>query len=139
MPKGYKGVSLPEDLIKAIETYIKENPSTAYKSKADFITDAIRKRLEELGALPPTLTLMHINVAENYVLLWEKKPGEEKGHSVEVFFENDKVKCRYCDSNRCYHVKFAVQLPEVKREFERRKRLGMKIPDLSYLEEEENV
>ena len=135
MPKGdYRGVSLSKDLIESIETYIKENPSTAYKSIADFVTDAVRKRLEELGALPPTLTLIHINVAENYVLLWEKKPGEDKGHSVEVFFKDDKVKCKYCDSNRCYHVKYAVSLPEVKKEFERRRKLGLKVPDLTYLE-----
>ena len=131
MPKGdYRGVSLSKDLIESIETYIKENPSTAYKSIADFVTDAVRKRLEELGALPPTLTLIHLNINENYVLLWDKKINR----SVRVFFADDKIKCEYCDSNRCYHVKYAVQLPQVQKEFERRRKLGLKVPDLTYLE-----
>ncbi|MEM1589948.1 MAG: hypothetical protein QW175_05975 [Candidatus Bathyarchaeia archaeon] len=41
---------------------------------------------------------------------------------------------RICDSTRCYHVKKAVTIPEIQKEFERRRKLGLKIPDLSYLE-----
>ena len=130
MSTRYRGVSLSEELVKAVETYIKENPSSAYKSIADFITDAVRKRLEELGALPPTLSLIHINVGENYALLWDNKAHQ----SVRVFFSDEKVKCEYCDSNRCEHVKFAVNLPKVQKELETRRKLGQKVPDLSYLE-----
>jgi len=134
MPKGkFRGVSLSEDLVQTIERYIRENPSSAYKSIADFVTDAVRKRLEELGALPPTLSLVHLNVNENYVLLWDNKAKQ----SIRVFFTEDKIKCEYCDSNRCYHVKYAISLPEVRKEFERRRKLGLKVPDLSYLELEE--
>ena len=79
MPKGkYRGISLSEDLLNAVERYIKENPSTSYKSLADFVTDAVRKRLEELGALPPTLSLIHLNINENYVLLWRLEVCNKK-------------------------------------------------------------
>jgi hypothetical protein len=127
--KKFRGVSLPKDLIDTVERYIKENPNSGYKSKADFIVDSVRLRLESLGAFPPTLSLIHLNVAENYVLLWDNKIK----HSVRVFITKDNVKCEYCDSIKCYHVQFAIKLPEVEKEFERRKKLGLPIPDLSYL------
>jgi len=129
MRKDYRGVSLPKELIDAVERYIKENPSSGYQSKADFVTEAVRLRLEQLGALPPTLSLIHLNIAGKYVLLWDNKIGQ----SIRVYFTEDKVKCEYCDSNRCYHVYYAVNLEKVKKEFERRKQLGLPIPDLSYL------
>jgi hypothetical protein len=135
MRKEYRGVSLPKNLVDAVETYIKKNPTTAYKSLADFVIDAVRLRLQALGALPPTFIFMHINVKDNYALFWEQTPGEDKGHSVMIYFSEDSIRCGYCDSNRCYHVKMAVKEPDVIKEFERRRKLGLKTPDLSYLEE----
>lgn len=129
MPKKYRGLSLPEELVNIIENYIRENPTAGYTSIADFVAEAVRLRLESLGATPPILTLIHLNIAENYVLLWDNKIGQ----SVRVFFSEEKIKCEYCDSNRCYHVKFAIQIPKVQKEFERRKKLGLPYPDTSYL------
>ncbi len=135
----FKGVSLPEELVKAIKDYIESNPSTGYKSIADFVVDAIRLRLEQLGALPPTFSLIHINTNENYALFWEEKPGGKPGgktgHTVRVFFKDDQIKCEYCDSIRCIHIKKAIKLPEVQEALEKRKKAGLKIPDLSYLED----
>jgi hypothetical protein len=135
MRKDYRGVSLPKELVDTVEDYIRKNPTSSYKSLADFVIDAVRRRLQDLGALPPSFIFIHINVNDNYALFWEQKPGE-KGHSVKVYFSEDSIKCGYCDSNRCYHVKMAVKEPDVIKEFERRRKLGLKIPDLSYLEEE---
>ena len=47
MPKVYRHVSLPEDLVKRIEEIIK-NEKYGYQSIAEFVKDAIRRRLEEL-------------------------------------------------------------------------------------------
>lgn len=131
----YKAVSLPEELIRAVKAYIKNNPSTGYSSVSNFIADAVRLRLQQLGALPPSLTLIHLNVKDNYALFWEQKPNERTGHSVQIFFSEENVKCGYCDSSRCYHVKAAVKTPEIIREFERRRKTGLPVPDISYLEE----
>ena len=48
MAKDYVTVSLPRKLIRKIETII-DSGETGYTSKADFIKDAIRIRLRELG------------------------------------------------------------------------------------------
>ena len=47
MPKSYRHVSLPEDLVRRIEKII-EKEKYGYQSIAEFVKDAIRRRLEEL-------------------------------------------------------------------------------------------
>lgn len=129
MPKGmYRGVSLSKALIDAIEQFIEHNKQGGYSSLADFVSDSCRRRLEDLGAMPPTLSLMHINVQDggNDVVLWDAKLKS----SVEVEFSSKEVRCLSCKSKGCYHVHFALELPEVKEEFERRRKLGLQVPDV---------
>ena len=45
---GFRGISLKTEIINDIEKFIKEHPERGYKSKADFITDAVRCRIDEL-------------------------------------------------------------------------------------------
>jgi metal-responsive CopG/Arc/MetJ family transcriptional regulator len=52
MPKAskrckYSGVTLPEPLIRRVETFIKERPELGYSSIADFIKDAVREKFEK--------------------------------------------------------------------------------------------
>ena len=46
MQEGYRGVSLPKDLVDAVEDYVKI--SGKYKSIAQFVAEASRLRLERL-------------------------------------------------------------------------------------------
>ena len=49
MPKeedGFKGISLKASLVNEVEALIKTNPG--YRSVAEFVSEAIRLRLEEL-------------------------------------------------------------------------------------------
>jgi len=46
--KGYKSISIPEDLVKEIERIINKHRRLGYRTVAEFITDAIRRRIEEL-------------------------------------------------------------------------------------------
>ena len=49
MPKGkYKGVSLPEEMIKEVMRIIEEHPELGYSSVADFIKDAVREKILKL-------------------------------------------------------------------------------------------
>ena len=133
MPKGkYKGISLPKEVLEQIREVIEKYPHLGYKSLADFIVDAIRKRLEELGVLPPIISLVNFNVSlegKIHILLWDN----QRKRTIDVLLTEKEIRCLYCDSIKCEHVKFAVGLPEVKKEIERRKKLGLKHPDLSYL------
>ena len=42
---GYRRFSVPEELIKEVEDYIRANPSQGYTSVAEFVKDSIRKNL----------------------------------------------------------------------------------------------
>jgi Arc/MetJ-type ribon-helix-helix transcriptional regulator len=47
MVKGFKAISIREELVQKIEKIIKEHRT--YRSVADFVSEAIRLRLEALG------------------------------------------------------------------------------------------
>ena len=127
MPKGkFRGVSLQKELIEAVENYLKNNPDAPYRSVAEFISEAVRLRLQELGALPPPLSIMHININGSLVIIWDNI----KKAAAYVEFKEDKIKCFLCNSTKCYHIRFAISLKDVKKEFERRKRLGLKYPEV---------
>ena len=46
--KGYKQVSLPEELIEKIKVVINNNKGTGYKTVPEFIKDAIREKILQL-------------------------------------------------------------------------------------------
>jgi len=45
---GYRGVSLMKELVDAVEKLVQNHPNTGYKNIAEFIADAVRRRLEEV-------------------------------------------------------------------------------------------
>lgn len=47
-PKGYKSVSLPRCLAELVEGFIKNHKELGYRSTAEFISEAVRLRLEKL-------------------------------------------------------------------------------------------
>ena len=124
----YRKISIKKEFADAIEKFINQHKKLGYRSIAQFLEDASRQRLEQLGGLPPILSVIHINIEEggNDVLLWDSRLG----HSVEVRFTEDKVACLECGKTKCYHVRYAVDLPKVQKEFERRRKLGLKVPEV---------
>ena len=50
----YRGVTLQRELIDKVEQYIEDYPEQGYKSIADFVTDAVRRRAEELNVFKLT-------------------------------------------------------------------------------------
>jgi hypothetical protein len=121
MPIGkYRGVTLQRELVNKIEEYIKAYPEMGYTSLADFITDAIREKCEQLKILTPTPELPqleHFNLSENGVRVLDRTLGNKhsRGRIIDVYFKPDKVLCEYCQSNNCKHVEFALSLPEVRK------------------------
>ena len=45
---GYTMISVPNDLVERIESLINEGKIVGYRTRTEFIIDAIRRRLEEL-------------------------------------------------------------------------------------------
>jgi hypothetical protein len=126
MPTGkYRGISFPRELVDKIEEYIKTHPEMGYKSLADFVTDSIREKCDQLKILTPAPQLPtqalppieHFNIDESGVRILDRTLANHvsKGRIIDVYFKPDKVWCEYCESAECYHVKFALSIPEVQR------------------------
>jgi hypothetical protein len=116
----YRGISLQRELVDTIENYVKTHPEMGYKSLADFVTDAVREKCENIGiftpesALPP---LEHFNISEDGVRVLDRTLGNgtAKGRIIDVYFKPEKVLCEYCDSSSCRHVEFALGIPAVQK------------------------
>jgi hypothetical protein len=82
-----------------------------------------REHLPELQSPP----LEHFNVSEHGVRILDRTltDNSPKGRIIDVYLKPDKVWCEYCNATDCRHVKFALEIPEV-REVIRSK--GWKIP-----------
>lgn len=114
----YRGISLQRELVDEIEEYIKTHPERGYKSLANFVTDAVRRRCEELKILvprPELPPLEHFNISEDGVRILDRTLANKtsKGRIIDVYFKPDKVWCEYCRSSKCRHVEFALSIPKV--------------------------
>jgi metal-responsive CopG/Arc/MetJ family transcriptional regulator len=47
----YAGVSIPISLMNHIEQIIKENPEMTYRSRAEFIMESIREKMERIDLI----------------------------------------------------------------------------------------
>jgi hypothetical protein len=130
--RRYRGISLQRELVDKIEEYIKNHPETGYKSLADFVTDAVRKRCEELKILVPISPelpeLEHFNVYEDHVTIIDRKMRRIPS----VFFRNNTIFCDVCEKKNCRHVKYALKLPKVRKALEKK---GLKITPDGRIEE----
>ena len=58
--KNYRGLTLPESLVKKIESLIKRRKDLGYVSVSEFVKESVRRRVEEIES---------IEVAKNRTLL----------------------------------------------------------------------
>ena len=110
----YRGISLQRELVDRIEEFIKNHPERGYKSLADFVTEAVRKRCEELKILVPTPpeppALEHFNINEDHVTVIDRK----RRMFADVYFRNNNVYCELCGTKNCEHIEYVLNLPKVK-------------------------
>lgn len=109
----YRGISLQRELVDKIEEYVKTHPETGYKSTADFVTDSVRKRCEELKILIPTEPprLEHYNLNQDHVTIIDRA----KKAFADVYFRDNHVYCEYCASEKCEHIEYALGLPKIQK------------------------
>jgi Arc/MetJ-type ribon-helix-helix transcriptional regulator len=113
----YTTVRLPKELMDEIDRIIKRG-IRGYKSRSEFIKEAIRKRFEEMQAtqpIPKLPPLEHFNVDEEGVRILDRTLATKTigGSIIDVYFKPDTVWCKYCQSDSCRHIKFALELPAV--------------------------
>jgi hypothetical protein len=134
MPIGkYRGVTLQRELVNKIEEYIKAYPEMAYTSLADFITDAIREKCEQLKILTPTPELPqleHFNLSENGVRILDRTlaNGISRGRIIDVYFKPEGVWCEHCQTSSCRHIQFALTVPTIQEVIIKKRREGWKLP-----------
>jgi hypothetical protein len=61
--------------------------------------------------------LEHFNICEEGVRVLDRTLGDStsRGRIIDVYFKPDSAYCEYCESTKCRHVKFALELPEVQK------------------------
>jgi len=113
----YTTVRLPKEIMDEIDQIIKRG-TRGYKSRAEFIKEAIRKRFEELQTsqsitkLPP---LEHFNIDQDGVRILDRTLSSKttSGRIIDVYFKPGSVWCEYCQKSNCQHTRFALELSEV--------------------------
>jgi hypothetical protein len=113
----YTTVRLPKELMDEIDQLIKRG-IRGYKSRAEFIKEAVRKRFEELRTVKPMIelpALEHFNIDEDGVRILDRNLANKvsSGRIIDVYFKPDLVWCDYCQSSNCRHIKFALDLSAV--------------------------
>lgn len=128
----YSKISLKKELMNKIEQFIKEYPEHGYRSLAQFIEDAVRRRADELRVFEFTPRFRHFNTSEDHVTIMDKKIGwdDKEGkrqpriidvHARPVREHEYEFWCEYCDSKDCEHVAYVLSIPKITIEPLRRK------------------
>lgn len=121
--EGYRGITLKRELIDKIEEYIRDYPEQGYKSLADFVTDAIRRRAEELRMFAITPRFEHVNTYEDHVLILDRKIGPQATVTLQVRTVGEssfEFHCERCGRTNCEHILYATTIPEVMRPAEKK-------------------
>ncbi|MCP8310750.1 MAG: ribbon-helix-helix domain-containing protein [Candidatus Methylarchaceae archaeon HK01B] len=121
MSKKFASVSLPKELIDKIDSIIRDG-RYGYESRPEFIKEAIRKRLSELGYEINRIVhaLKVWNVTKDSVTIFD----ETLNRWVNVLIREGKIICELDRSEDCTHVRFAAEIPEIVSLF---RRMGWKL------------
>lgn len=128
----FKSISIKEEFAESIEEFINEHPGLGYRSIAQFLEDASRRRLEELQTQIKKLPRFdRINGDATGVLIYDRELKDVKG--VHVSVRPSGIVCDFHQMTNCEHVKFALGLSDVQEMIRKRRKEGWKIelPDES--------
>ena len=115
-----------EKLVEAIENFMKENPKYGYRSIAQFMEDAARKRLEELNALGTMPRFEHFNRGPDGVKIFDRRLRR----IADVYFKPDGIFCDLDQKDDCEHITFALTVPEIQEVIRQRRKEGWKLPEV---------
>ena len=124
--KEYEAFSLPKELVAEIDEVI-ERGYRGYKSRAEFVKDAVRKLLDELRKSEETQFgyLRHLNPEDDYPADSVKIEDLKMKRIAEIYFPQNRAYCTLCESYKCSHIFFMWSLPKVAKRLEEK---GVKRP-----------
>lgn len=122
----YTGISIKEEFAKSVEEFIEEHPTLGYRSIAQFMEDATRRRLEELQAQIKNLPRFdRINGDATGVRIYDRELKNNK--AVHISIRPSGIICDFHQTNNCEHIKYALGLPDVQEMVKKKRKEGWKI------------
>jgi len=119
-------LSVKRKVLEEVKKMITERKDLGYTSLADFATDAIRRRLDEIKSTPPRFE--HLNTFEDHATIIDRADPNRK-RVVNVYFkEKLGAYCELCDSGKCDHVRYVWSLSDVIKALMKK---GFKEPDFA--------
>ena len=114
MPKSnHVTIKIPKELIEKIDRLVGKE---GFRSRGEIAKVALRKLLDSYKELI-TPVLEHFNIDENEGCV--RVMDHAKEIIADVYFSYKGVKCKACNSQKCEHVKYALNLPKVVNELRR--------------------
>ena len=118
---SYVKPSLKKELLDMIQKFILDYPEYGYRSLSQFVEDAVRRRADELKVFELTPRFSDFNVLNDHATIEDKKLGRMVDVYVrrvgERVFE---LRCGYCNSTKCEHVRFTASAPEIMEPLKKR-------------------
>ena len=105
----YSTVKVPKGLIEEID---KMMDRYGFRSRSEFVKDAVRNLLRQYNIVPEKPRFVHFNVYEDHVSIIDNEQPEGKSW-VDVYLQNGKAWCDLCEKHDCDHTRFALGLPKV--------------------------
>ncbi len=107
----YTTVSIPKALGSRIDEAV-GSKKFGYQNRADFVMEAIRRRLRELGMLEETSMFQALSPDEKGVQVAELKGGKII-RVAQITFSSNRILCEYDGEEPCEHKSAALDSPEV--------------------------
>ena len=126
----YTTVRLPKVLMQEIDSILRQG-LMGYKSRAEFIKEAIREKLKTIPKpMPPQIE--HFNVSETGVRILDRTlaNGVSRGRIVDIYFRPEGIRCEFCQASNCRHIRFALTVPKIKQIIKKKRMEGWKLPEI---------
>lgn len=109
----YTTVSIPKALGNRVDEVV-ANKKFGYQNRPDFVIEAIRKRLRELGMLEETITYQALTPNETGVPIAELKAGKVI-REVQVYVTPERLMCEIDGEEPCPHKEAAFNSIEAQK------------------------
>jgi Arc/MetJ-type ribon-helix-helix transcriptional regulator len=108
-------VKIPKELVQEMDKLIGKH---GFRSRGEITKEALRRFMEHYKNIVELPVLEHFNLNEQGVMILDRSIDPPKGKLVEVYFkpmpdDTLKIFCEYDETDKCRHVDFALDLPEV--------------------------
>lgn len=114
----YKNISLKKEMMDEIEQFINDYPELGFRSLAQFVEDAVRRRKDELKVSERIPRFEHKNTFSDRISITDKK---FLGKEFDIYIQDKgKLRCENDESNDCVHVQFILEQHKIMKQLEQR-------------------